>query len=166
MAAAIKSVKKVTISSSAPDKVPKAPKEPLIPPRKKTPHFFDLAFTYQHRCVGEKVTRSIWLRPDCYWSITKVVPKLSGAHGQFRRGNVWGFFTWRGITEPKLRKITSLLKRQWHIYDPTHYERVQKKHEQMVPKVLAPETIMGLKSIPKNPPIKNRSQWVDSKSPS
>jgi len=130
--------------------------------RKKVPTLFEMAFVSKHRCVGEKLTRSLWKRPDCYWTITKVFPKLGGGHGQFKRGKVWGFFTWRGVTEPRVREVRSPLKRQWHYYDPEHYVRLQKRFEELNAKELAPETIMGLKTVPKNPPIQNRGEWFTS----
>jgi hypothetical protein len=50
-------------------------KEGVASLTKKKPNcLYDIAFKYQNFAVGEKLTRSIWKRPDCYWTITRVVP--------------------------------------------------------------------------------------------
>jgi len=74
----------------------------------------------------KRYTRSIWKRPDCYWTITRVEhkPAKEGTE-DLHRGKVWGVLTWRGVPETRERKVRGLNKREWHTYDPSFYERFQ-----------------------------------------
>jgi hypothetical protein len=46
---------------------------------KKQENFFDITFRMPNFGVGEKLTRKIWKRPDCYWTVAQVVPRLTGS---------------------------------------------------------------------------------------
>jgi hypothetical protein len=47
---------------------------PKVFRNKRGNNLFDIAFQFQNYGVGLKVARSIWHRPDCYWTLTRVVP--------------------------------------------------------------------------------------------
>lgn len=40
----------------------------------KRKNLFDILFQYQNFGIGLKLTRSLWHRPDCHWTITRVIP--------------------------------------------------------------------------------------------
>ncbi len=42
----------------------------------KNSNFYDVSFNFQEYGVGKKFTRARWKHPDCYWTVTKVVPSL------------------------------------------------------------------------------------------
>eukprot|EP01118_Nematostelium_gracile_P006012 TRINITY_DN1921_c0_g1_i1.p1 TRINITY_DN1921_c0_g1~~TRINITY_DN1921_c0_g1_i1.p1 ORF type:complete len:344 (-),score=95.38 TRINITY_DN1921_c0_g1_i1:43-1074(-) len=83
---------------------------------------FPVLFTYQNYGVGQKFTRAIWKRPDCYWTITKVEPTCQAFHNK-PNGKVWGVLTWRGIPDIGPRKIRGAAKSQWMPYKPEYYEQ-------------------------------------------
>ncbi|TYZ67085.1 hypothetical protein PybrP1_007677 [[Pythium] brassicae (nom. inval.)] len=61
--------------------------------------------------VGARVTRKIWSRftEPTYWEITRIQPSPDLKHGK-----VFGRFTFRGKTDPKVKRINVPLKKDWH----------------------------------------------------
>jgi hypothetical protein len=62
---------------------------------------------------GLKFYRDFWARyPEpSYWTVVKYRPKPK----EGGKARVWGFRTWRGVTEPLPRLITSTHKREWRV---------------------------------------------------
>jgi len=83
-------------------------------------NLFDLCWEHQDMGKNQRFTRSIWRRPECYWTVTNVQLTLKDKK---KRGRAWGLLTWRGLQEGEEREITSTLKKEWHIYDPKFYEK-------------------------------------------
>jgi len=87
-----------------------------LPPKPKSPNFFDLAFQYIDFGVGKQFRRILWDNPNNYWTITRV--KITNLTSNRKRGSAWGILTWKGVPEDKERKITGVLKRQWKFAKP------------------------------------------------
>jgi len=85
-------------------------------------NLFEVTKTFQNFAVGEKLTRSIWRRPDCYWTVTKLTPTILNPNLK-PRGKAWGVLTWRGIPEGVERKIRGSNKKEWKLYDPKWFEQ-------------------------------------------
>ena len=60
--------------------------------------------------VGARVSRSIYKKPDTYWTITKV--KLSKDQNH---GTIFGRLVWNGREKPRDQRINTALKKQWSL---------------------------------------------------
>lgn len=82
--------------------------------KKKKKNFYDLAFQLPRLGEGMRFIRNIWWnKPETYWTVTKVYPKLKGTDKQIKRGKAFGIFTFKGVTESKPRKIRATVKGGW-----------------------------------------------------
>jgi len=97
-----------------------------LPPRKRPTNnkktLFEIAKTYLDFGVGQKLTRSIWRRPECYWTITRVMPTVMIPRVR-PRGKAWGILTWRGVPEAVERKVRGSSKREWQHYNLKWYDQ-------------------------------------------
>ncbi|CAI5719229.1 unnamed protein product [Hyaloperonospora brassicae] len=64
--------------------------------------------------VGKRVTRGIWSHYDepSYWEVVRIRPSLDLKHGK-----AYGRFTFRGKTDPKVKRINGVLKKDWSFVD-------------------------------------------------
>ena len=54
--------------------------------RPRARNFFDIVFSFPDLAVGRRLTRSIWhTYPNCYWTVTKVVPRVNVRHQHLTR---------------------------------------------------------------------------------
>lgn len=83
----------------------------FLPQKDKSNNLFDILYSYRDWGVGQKLTRRPWSNPDCYWTITKVVPKYNSP--LMKRGKAFGILTWQGQEIPRELRIPSSLKREW-----------------------------------------------------
>eukprot|EP01117_Protostelium_nocturnum_P014704 TRINITY_DN5626_c0_g1_i1.p1 TRINITY_DN5626_c0_g1~~TRINITY_DN5626_c0_g1_i1.p1 ORF type:complete len:152 (+),score=46.72 TRINITY_DN5626_c0_g1_i1:186-641(+) len=119
MSAAVKAVKEALKAKGALKEPSKTSLD--FVPRKKPNNLYDILLFEPKAGVGQKVTRSIWKRPDCYWTITKVAPLNYDANE--RRGKAWGFLTINGKKVTEEQRVRGHNKREWHKYDSTFYEQ-------------------------------------------
>ncbi|TDH74230.1 hypothetical protein CCR75_001477 [Bremia lactucae] len=62
--------------------------------------------------VGKRVTRGIWSKyaEPSFWEVVRIRPSPDLKHGK-----VFGKFTFRGQTDPKVKRINGVLKKDWSI---------------------------------------------------
>ncbi|KAG7379436.1 Glutathione S-transferase theta-1 [Phytophthora pseudosyringae] len=64
--------------------------------------------------VGKRVTRGIWSKyaEPSYWEVVRIRPTPDLKHGK-----VFGRFTFRGTTDPQVKRINGVLKKDWSFYE-------------------------------------------------
>ncbi|CAH0482834.1 unnamed protein product [Peronospora belbahrii] len=64
--------------------------------------------------VGMRVTRGIWSKyvEPSYWEVVRIRPSPDLKHGK-----VFGRFTFRGKTDPKVKRINGVLKKDWSLVE-------------------------------------------------
>jgi hypothetical protein len=43
----------------------------------------------------------------------------------YNRGHAFGVLTWKGVSTGVEKKITSVLKKEWHAYDPEYFKKFE-----------------------------------------
>lgn len=74
-----------------------------------------IAATFKSWGVGQRVTRENWSHyADCYWTLHRVMPRARKT-GAVDGGKAYGTFTWRGVTDPRIKLIRGAQKPVWKI---------------------------------------------------
>jgi len=85
-------------------------------------NLFDLLLERPNLGVGESFTRALWKRPGIFWTVTSVSLTRTD---HFKRGKVFGFYTYGFKSEKMPRLVTSTLKKEWFKYDPEYYNKFE-----------------------------------------
>lgn len=80
----------------------------------------------RHFGVGAKVTRTNYLRPECYFIITSVEP--TGHRSAYIRGR----HVWRGVAEDRDREVRKPLQKIWKLLSVPDYETFKGTAEECV----------------------------------
>ncbi|KYQ92754.1 hypothetical protein DLAC_06758 [Tieghemostelium lacteum] len=84
--------------------------------KKKGSNFMDICFSLTNRGVGHKITKIGWQEPNTYWTVTKVKFGENIGTNTSLRGKAWGYLTWGGKTDQKIRKVIDIYEKKWSAF--------------------------------------------------
>lgn len=74
---------------------------------------FDLCYGVADNGVGRRVTRRCWRDPVSTYVTLSRVAVHEAPRSLLKRGTAYGVLTWKGVTEPTERRLTSTSKHDW-----------------------------------------------------